>query len=221
MLTVFWICAGIGGLFLILQVALALFGFGGDSSDLGDIGEATDLSDGGDPGNPSDEGGEGDSHDQAWTRYISVQAAVTFLAFFGGGGISALELGLSPAFAVLVGFLLGVGAVYAATELFASLRKLNADGSLRVANAVGASGRVYLRVPGGNAGQGKVTVTVQGRTTEMAARTQGPDLPTGSTVRVVRLVDSSTVEVAAVADEPVEDRESKLEAPTPTHAIER
>ena len=66
--------------------------------------------------------------------------------------------------------------------------------------AVGQRGQVYLRVPGGKSGAGKVLVNVQDRTVECQAVTAQSELPTGARVVVVSVVGGNTVEVVA-ADE--------------------
>ncbi len=75
------------------------------------------------------------------------------------------------------------------------LRKLQSDGTVRLSDAAGARGRVYLRVPGNGGGVGKVTLVLQGRSIEMEARTPGPELRAGEEVVVSRLLDDRTVEV--------------------------
>jgi hypothetical protein len=54
---------------------------------------------------------------------------------------------------------------------------------------------VYVPIPAGNAGPGKVTVTVQKRTVEYAAYTAAEALPTGARVRVVAVRGPNAVEV--------------------------
>ena len=60
------------------------------------------------------------------------------------------------------------------------------------------SARVYLRIPGSGGGKGKITVSIQGRNKEYEATTQGPELSTGSEVRVVRQTSPNTFEVEAL-----------------------
>jgi len=76
--------------------------------------------------------------------------------------------------------------------------RLKADGTVRVADSVGATGTVYLRVPANRSGPGKVTLNLQNRTVELEAYTAGEELPTGTPIRVVAVLSSSSVEVAHV-----------------------
>ena len=59
-------------------------------------------------------------------------------------------------------------------------RRLDVEGTLDPRNAVGQTATVYLRVPAHGQGQGKVHVKVQGRTAELAATSDGPEIPTGA-----------------------------------------
>jgi len=57
---------------------------------------------------------------------------------------------------------------------------------------------VYLRIPARNAGKGKITVSIQGRTHEFAASTAGQEIPSGAEVKVARQITQDTFEVEAL-----------------------
>ena len=81
--------------------------------------------------------------------------------------------------------------------LMRSIKKLQADGSVRIHRAVGRHGTVYLRIPGNKSGTGKIQFNLQNRTMEYLAITAGPDLPTGAKVVVIGIVNPTTLEVRA------------------------
>ena len=91
----------------------------------------------------------------------------------------------------------GILALYLVAALMRSLHSLRADGTARIERAVGRAATVYLRVPGSRAGTGKIQMNLQNRTVELQAVTAGAELPTGSQVKVVAVVNSDTVEVEA------------------------
>ena len=64
-----------------------------------------------------------------------------------------------------------------------------------VNDAVGKLCDVYLRIPGQNQGQGKVQISFNGSVQELDARTQGQPLPSGTKVRVLRVIDKKVLEV--------------------------
>lgn len=194
MYQVFLICLTFGGTILVLRLALSLLGLGFEGLDGGDV----------DVDAPSGDdalGGEGHGHHAALGKVFTFQAVVAFFAFFGVGGLTALELKQHPAAAALVGTACGVVAVFLLGAMLGSLRNLNADGSVRIARAVGVEGKVCLRIPGELGGEGKVVLPIQGRLVEILARTPGPALRAGDPVVVSRVVDEGRHIVEVVLPE--------------------
>lgn len=165
--------AVLGGAVLGLQTILLLFGGGGADGDV-DI----------DHGDGSDGVG-----------FLSIRTVASFLTFFGlmglYGGASGWGAGATAAAATLA----GLAMMLLVAWLFSLQRNLAQEGTVDPALAVGLPAKVYLRVPGQRSGQGKVTVSLQGRTVEFTAVTAGAELPTGSDARIVRQIDSTTFEV--------------------------
>lgn len=196
----FLICATIGGTILLLRLALSLVGLGaeglgGGFGDLGDAAIDADLPE--DVSADPIEGGYDHGHHLELGRIFTFQAIVSFLAFFGIGGLAALESKSKPnaTVAVLVGSATGVVAVSLLGYALRALRKLDSDGTVRIAQSIGLGATVYLRIPANGGGEGKITLPIQGRTIEVLARTPGPALRTGDPVVVSRVIDEQTVEV--------------------------
>lgn len=185
--TVFLICAALGGGFLVLLFLAGLAGFGGDHD--ADHGGSLDH-----------DHGDGKATDHAGNWFLgllSIRAVTAALAFFGIGGMVALTSGATELAALGVAVGAGLAALFLVAQIMQSLIKLKADGTARVDRAVGRTGTVYLRVPGSHTGPGKVHLSLQNRTVEYQAVTAGGELPTGTPVRVVGVVNSDTVEVVA------------------------
>lgn len=177
--TFYLTCAALGGTILVLQVVFGLIGIGGDH----DVDH--DTSDAGDH-----------DHDGGWFfGALSIRTAAAALTFFGLGGLTAVYYGASEPAAIGVAIGSAAAAFYAVAFLIRSLKQLKADGTVRIDRTVGTTGSVYLRIPGSRAGMGKVQLAVQKRTVEFQAMTAGPELATGSPIRVVGVVNSDTVEV--------------------------
>jgi hypothetical protein len=184
----FW-CAVVGGTILVLQTLLLVLG-GGDA-DAGADGGGHDLA----------------AHDDAanaFFKVLSLKAIVAFLTFFGLAGLGAGHAGISRVPVLLIALGAGAAAFYMVAWLMDGLSRLQARGNVELDNALGSVGRVYLRVPARRAGRGKVTLTVQGRTLECGALTDGHELETGATVRVVAVLEPNLVEVTAVGNEGLE-----------------
>jgi hypothetical protein len=186
--TVYLGCAAAGGTVLVLQTAMLLMGGGDHDADVGHADHA-DLG--------SADSGEHHGVDPAFSL-LSVRTGAAFLAFFGLAGWGALRAGWTPISAIGAATGAGMVSLFAVAWLFSLQRKLHSQGNLDPRNAVGKPARVYLRIPAGNLGKGKITVAIQGRTTEYDAATSGAELPTGSEVRIVRQITPDTFEVEAL-----------------------
>jgi hypothetical protein len=176
--TFFIACAGLGGLILVAQVLLGLFGFDHGVGDLeGDV-------------------AAGGSGIDAGLELLSVRAISAGIAFFGVGGWAAEAWGAPGPLAALVALVPGAAGMVATAWMTRQVRRLESDGSIVVERAVGTAGTVYLTVPPGESGAGRVQLALQGRTVELRAVTrERSPIPTGSQVVVVGVVDGDTVEV--------------------------
>ena len=186
----FLICATIGGTILILRLGLSLLGLGFDSLD----GVGADLDDSGLDADV-DHGDASHDHQSGLGKVLTFQAVVSFLAFFGVGGLAALDARQHPAVTVGIALATGFVAVTVLGYLLRALRRLNTDGTVQMSRAVGTEGTVYLRIPAHDGGEGKIFLPIQGRTIEITARTPGPELAPGEPVVVSRIIDDRVVEV--------------------------
>jgi membrane protein implicated in regulation of membrane protease activity len=178
MLTVYMLCAAVGGTVMVVQFILLVLGFDTDGADI-DAG-----------------------HDAGWFfGVVSIKTLVAGVTFFGLAGIAFDAYGFDQASTLVYALAAGAVALFLMAWLMRSLHRLNAQGNVRVHNAIGQPARVYLTIPGNRAGAGKVTVSLQGRTMEYAAVTGAGDLPTGAAVRVVGIVGGNMLEVAPLAGE--------------------
>jgi hypothetical protein len=189
--TIYTACAVAGGTLLACQLLLGLLGFG----------HHHDVGGGHEPGGGHDTGGHG-GHDGDHAAYgarfagmLTFRTAVAALTFFGLAGRAAAAAEASPAESFLAALAAGSGAFFGVAYLMRSMSRLRADGTARIERAVGLTGTVYLSVPGGRAGAGKVQLNLQNRTAEYLAVTAGGPLPSGSRVSVVAVVSPDTVEV--------------------------
>jgi len=174
----YFLCAVFGGTLMLLQFLLTMFGFGG-GDDGGDFGESTE-------------------HASATDvfKIVSLRTIIAGIAFFGLGGLAGLTGGAPKSVSVVIAVFSGLVAIYGVYYLYLSAARLKEDGSLSDETLVGATGNVYLRIPGAKSGSGKVLVSQQGRTVEYEAITSGEELKNGIPVTVVGIVSSTTVEVA-------------------------
>lgn len=192
---VYLVCAIAGGTLIGCQFLLTLFGLGGHH----DVGGGHDI---GGHDMTHDFGADHDaSHvDSSWFfGMLTFRTLTAAVAFFGLAGLAASrELEPLPTLLVAVGA--GAVALVIVGWLMRLLTTLNLDGTVRIERAVGTRGTVYLAVPGGKSGVGKVHVSLQNRTMEYKAITSQQQLPTGAKIIVVGIISSDTVEVASATD---------------------
>ena len=117
--------------------------------------------------------------------------------FFLGFGWSAILLQpsvKSTALLILVSVLVGVALVVAVMYLFKWLSSMQQSGNINVyKSAVGCQGKCYLRIPAERGGEGKVQITIQGAVREYNAVTDGDEIKTGASVKVLEAVDVNTL----------------------------
>jgi hypothetical protein len=209
MTAVFIVCAALGGTVLVIQFVLTLVGLGGHAFDVdvpqdighgfgGDFHVDTGGDFHGDHGGDAAESHQGTAaahNTLGFFKILSFRTIVAALAFFGLSGLAAQSAEASPASTLLVAIVGGAIAMTAVYWMMRGLQELRAEGTARIQRAVGERGSVYLRVPENDSGSGKIQLNLQNRTMEYLAVTSGPELPTGTKVVVVSVVNPTTLEV--------------------------
>ena len=182
----FW-AALIGCTLLVIQVILQVIGLGGDHD--------MDMS----PDADVDAGIDGDpAHGTQGNIFFGILSFKTLVAFGGIFGLTGLSLEKSDMSAfnrIAIAGVAGLVAMIVVAYMMRALYNLGASGSLVIRNAIGHQGEVYLRIPGGGDGRGKVTVEIQGRTVELPAITDGEAIGTGKVVKIVDIASGETLKV--------------------------
>ena len=121
-------------------------------------------------------------------RLFTMQGIVAFLAVFGWVSIAAVSMGMPSIGAVVLGFVAGFFAMYGVAKLVQISSKLAENGTIDFRNAIGETASVYIPIPPNGNGEGKVTLTLQGRFMECSAVSNESEmLKTGTVVRVTDL----------------------------------
>ena len=169
-------CAIAGGSLFLIRLAIQLMGFSADTdADAADTLDST----------------EADSS----FRVLSLLGITAFLMMFGLAGRAMLESRPDSALlALAIGLLAGIASLWLMGWLFKGMRSLQSSGTANFAKAVGQEGSVYLTIPQNDVG--KVQVAFHGRLNVLDARAaNGQALPTGTRVKVVRIVNGNILEV--------------------------
>lgn len=179
-------CAILGGSVLLLQTVAMLFGFGG----LDDL-DGLDGAEG---------GFELDGTESAF-GFLSIRGISAFLTFFGLAGWGGTAQGWPTWVTAVVALLSGFLIMALVAWIFSLQKHLYSEGNLNPETVVGQTGQVYLRIPANARGKGKITVSIQERSEQFEASTPAGydrELPTGSEVRITRMITPGSFEVEAV-----------------------
>ena len=174
---VFWVCAAAGTVIFVVQMVLTLIGM--DSSDMDVDFDGADTMDLG--------GG---------ISLFSIKNFVNFLVGFGWAGVCLGGVIENKWLLCFVAVLVGVAFVLMFFFIKKQTKKLEHNGAFRIEDSLGKSVDVYLRIPAGKSGKGKVQVSLNGSVQEISAMTEGESIASGQKVKVVSVIDRSTVLVA-------------------------
>lgn len=185
-------------LVLLIQTLLMLFGIGdGVDTDLdldGDGIPDLDVS-------PDDFGS---------LHVFSIRGIAGMLCIGGWSGLVMYQAGWSLWLTVLLSVVFGVITLLLLGYVMYGVSRLQSSGNVDIKTAVGKTGTVYIPIPAGRSGQGKVNVTLNETFMELEAVTQADRrLRTGETVRVTGTDDRGVLIV-----EPLQTDSIKEGSPT-------
>lgn len=179
---ILWGVTLVASLIFVIQSIMTFIGADADSSDFstGD----SDLS-----------GADGvDSDSDSGSNLLTFRNLVNFCMGFGWSAILLQQSIESVAVLMIVAVAIGVGLVAAVIYLFKWMNSMQQSGNIDLYQcACGCEGSVYLRIPAERKGEGKVQITINGCVREYDAVTDGPAIPTGACIKVVEVVNNSTV----------------------------
>lgn len=171
---VFWGCAIVGSAIFVVQMVLTLIGM--DSSDMDvdfDGGDTMDLGGG--------------------ISLFSIKNFVNFIVGFGWAGVCFHEAIENKWLLTLIAVVVGVAFVLMFFFIKKQTKKLEHNGAFVINDCVGKTVDVYLHIPAGKSGKGKVQVSLNGSVLEFGAMTEGDSIATGQKVEVISTIDGSTV----------------------------
>ncbi len=119
---------------------------------------------------------------------------VNFCLGFGWSAILLRKSISSTAVLVIVSILVGIGLVALVMYMFKWLSNMQQTGNINVYHsAVGCQGTAYLTIPAARSGEGKVQISIQGAVREYYAQTDGDAIKTGTPIKVIEVINGSTL----------------------------
>ena len=176
MTRIFWAIALASSLIFVIQSVLTFIGADADASMDMDAGASVD--------DPSDMG--------TGMGLLTFRNFVNFFVGFGWMALIMKEKTSSLSLVIIVSAIVGALLVAAVMMLFKWLGSMQEAGNIDVyKSAVDCRGTVYLTVPAERAGEGKVQIVINNSVREYNAMTDGPELRTGASIRVVDVISPS------------------------------
>lgn len=168
-----WAIALPSTLIFVIQLVMTLIG--GDADDFDADGDGGFDADGMDDG----------------MHIFSIRSVVSFLMFYGWSGLAAIERGGMTWWGVSgISLIVGTVMMLFTAWLFFTLIKLQESGTMKLSNAIGQQGEVYLTIPPKKQGEGKVQLIVQGSYKTLDAMTEDvEEIKTGAFIEVVEIVN--------------------------------
>lgn len=172
----YWVVAIAGSVAFVILLVMTLVG--GDVDDVdGDV--------------------DGDFDGGIDFQFLSLKNLVGFFTIFGWVGISCIAYDTAKPITILVSVIAGLMMMFAMASLFYYLSRMTHDGSLKLKNAIGATGEVYLMVGAERSRVGKIQINVQGHLRELEAITDSSaDLVQGDVVRVSDITSNGMLVVS-------------------------
>lgn len=175
---VYWLMAIVGSLILVVILVMTVVG--------GEIDADVDMD-----GDGAIDGGAG-------FQFFTFKNLVGFITIFGWVGIGCIRSGMSTFAVVAISVFCGLIMMLLMSLLFYAISGMVEDGTMRMSNALGRTGEVYLPITARNGGFGKVQINIQGSIHEIQAFTNDDhDLKVGTIVQVEKVIDDSILLVTS------------------------
>ena len=132
--------------------------------------------------------------DHGFFAWFSLLSILAFLMGAGWMGLACreqwgLDATLSAFIAAGFGFLL----MYLAALCLAAMRNMDSSGNYDIEHAVGATGRVYRKIPARGEGTGEIEITVDARRKVLPATSVGAAIESFASARVVSVEAGETL----------------------------
>jgi len=170
----FWGLAIPFSVFFLIQLTLTFIG--GDVPEDGDVDADIEADDG------------------IAFQFFTLKNLVAFFTIFSWTGIACLDSGLSDGISLLIATIAGLVMMTIMASLFYALSKAVESGTLKMNNAVGSVGEVYMEIQPKRGNIGKVQVTVQGSLRTLEALTDSDILlRPGMVVDIVGITSNNQI----------------------------
>lgn len=123
-------------------------------------------------------------------QFMTFKNLIGFFAIFAWTGLASIKNGAGTGTTLLISFVSGLAMMFIMAGIYYLLSTMVDDGTLKVKNAIGRLGEVYMNIPPNGEGMGKIQINVQGSMREMTAISNEEEmLKMGTVVKVLDVID--------------------------------
>jgi hypothetical protein len=183
---IYWASTIIGGTLFLLRLGMMLIGGG-----MSDDGFDSAL----DAGSADVSGDHADA--DASFKLLSLQGLTSFFMMFGLVGLALLRANLHVLITIIGGMFAGLVTVAVTGLIFTQMKRLQTEGTIKIQNAIGSDGTVYLTIP--KNGTGQVQIIAQGSLKIFdAVSANNKQIATGEKVHVTGVASGNTLIVEKI-----------------------
>jgi membrane protein implicated in regulation of membrane protease activity len=132
-------------------------------------------------------------------RVFTIRGSIAFVTLFAWTAIWGYHAGIGQLLSLAAGAAGGIIGMLTVSSLYYFFSRMTENPTFNIYRSIEEMGEVYIPIEGLRNGRGKVLIEVNGGLRELDAMTDEPEgLSTGTKVRVVNIVDHSTLIVEKV-----------------------
>ena len=125
-------------------------------------------------------------------QFFTLKNLIAFFTIFSWTGIACLDSGLSNNWSIFISMISGLIMMLVMGGILYLLGKANASGTIKMKNAIGAVGEVYMEIRGKRENIGQVQIQVQGTLRTLEAITDDNEtLRPGSVITVSEITSNN------------------------------
>jgi membrane protein implicated in regulation of membrane protease activity len=123
-------------------------------------------------------------------QFFTLKGLIGFFTLFSWSGLACIAGGVAPVVTVVISIVCGLLMMIILASIFYFMSKLTESGSLKLKNAIGRIGEVYIPIKAKRGAIGQIQINIQGSVRTLQALTDDEeDLGSGSVVQVNSIIN--------------------------------
>lgn len=186
MMKILWAITLASSLIFVIQTVMTFLGASHDGDfDINTDADAPDI---------ADTDGDATVDHSTGMNLLTLRNFVNFFLGFGWTAVLLRGSVASTGLLMVISIIVGAVLVFLVMMLFRGLARMQQSGNINIfTSAIGCQGTVYLTIPAGRSGEGKVQIVINEAVREYDAVTDGDELRTGTAIHVVNVVNTTTL----------------------------